>query len=129
MLRLLKPCLFTVRINLIVIRVADIERSACFYRALGLALTREKHGTGPEHYSADLEGTIFELYLRSPDQEGTSRVRLGFTVDQLDRVVNACLTAGARLVEPVKESPWGRRAVIEDLDGHKIELTEDTSRS
>lgn len=117
------------RINLIVIRVSDIERSACLYRALGLALTREKHGTGPEHYSADLEGTIFELYPQSTDQEGTSRIRLGFTVNQLDRVVNACVTAGARLVASPKESSWGRRAVIEDPDGHKIELTEDTRRS
>jgi lactoylglutathione lyase len=116
------------RINLIVIRVSDIERSACFYQALGLVLIREKHGSGPEHYSADLEGTIFELYPRS-DPEGTSQVRLGLTVNQLDRVVSACLTAGARLVAPPKESPWGRRAVIEDLDGHKIELTEGTKRS
>ena len=116
------------RINLIVIRVFDIERSACFYQALGLALTREKHGSGPEHYSADLEGTTLELYPRS-DQEDTSRVRLGFTVNKLDRVVNACVTAGARLVAPARKSQWGRRAVIEDPDGHKIELTENTRRS
>jgi catechol-2,3-dioxygenase len=44
------------RINLIVIRVSDIDRSAAFYRALGLVLVKERHGTGPEHYSADLKG-------------------------------------------------------------------------
>jgi catechol 2,3-dioxygenase-like lactoylglutathione lyase family enzyme len=50
------------RINLIVLRVSDVERAEAFYRLLGFEFTRHAHGAGPEHYSAELNGVVFELY-------------------------------------------------------------------
>jgi hypothetical protein len=112
------------KLNLVVIRVADLERAANLYRALGLPLVRERHGTGPEHYSADIQGTILELYPRQPGSEGTTQVRLGFAVDDLEKAVDSIQAAGGRIVSPAQASPWGRRAVIEDIDGHRIECVE-----
>ena len=36
-------------LNLVVIRASDLERAARFYAALGIRLSRERHGSGPEH--------------------------------------------------------------------------------
>ena len=34
------------------------------------------------------------------------------------------VSAGGRLVTAPNDSPWGRRAVIDDPEGHRIELTQ-----
>ncbi len=112
------------KLNLVVIHVANLQESASFYSSLGLSLVRERHGTGPEHYSADLGGTVLELYPRRSESEGTAQTRLGFSVNGLDGILAACLSSGGRLVAAAKDSPWGRRAVLQDPDGHKIELIE-----
>jgi catechol 2,3-dioxygenase-like lactoylglutathione lyase family enzyme len=36
-------------LNLVVIRSADLNRAARFYAALGIHLSRKRHGSGPEH--------------------------------------------------------------------------------
>ena len=51
-----------VRINLLVLRVADVEISRSFYAYLGLDLIPEKHGTGPLHYSCTMQETVMEIY-------------------------------------------------------------------
>ena len=49
-------------LTLVVLRSPDIDRLKAFYEALGLALTAERHGNGPDHYSATLGSTIIEFY-------------------------------------------------------------------
>ena len=110
------------KLNLVVIRVADLERSADFYRSLGLSLVKERHGSGPEHYSAEIQGTVLELYPRQSEAEETRHVRLGFAIEDLDEVVGGIHECGSRVISSAKDSPRGRRAVIADPDGHKIEL-------
>jgi catechol 2,3-dioxygenase-like lactoylglutathione lyase family enzyme len=39
-------------INLIVIKAADIDRAASFYRLLGFSMEKHQHGSGPLHYCA-----------------------------------------------------------------------------
>lgn len=112
------------KLNLVVIRVDDLEASRRFYSAIGLRLAEERHGSGPPHYSADLDGVVVEFYPRSANLDRTSPTRLGFSVQDVDEVVAACQNAGGRVITPAKDSPWGRRAVVEDPDGHKIELVE-----
>ena len=56
------------RLNLVVLRVADIERSVEFYRRVGLAFTPHAHGTGPQHYACETDGCVFELYAATPEQ-------------------------------------------------------------
>lgn len=112
-----------VRLNLLVIRSDCIERAASFYAALGFDFGRHVHGRGPEHFAAEDAGLVFEIYPRVGDASGTAEVRLGFAVDSVDDAVAALVAKGAKLRAALRESPWGRRAVVEDLDGHAVELT------
>ena len=102
-------------VNLVVIRCADIERAATFYRALGLVLTRESHG-GPVHYSSQLGDCVFELYPLKPGASSTG-VRLGFVVSDVNSILAAVVLHGGKIIES------GARVVIEDVEGHRIELT------
>jgi catechol 2,3-dioxygenase-like lactoylglutathione lyase family enzyme len=111
-------------LNLIVLRVADIEHAMSFYRLLGLIFAKHTHGSGPEHYIAGLQDTWLELYPATPDQPVSSSTRIGFQVNDVDGLV-AQLSAveGAKVVVAAKESEWGHRAVVADPDGHRVELT------
>ena len=42
----------------------------------------------------------------------------------VDAIVQRLEEAGAKVVFAPKSSPWGRRAVVEDPDGHRVELTD-----
>jgi lactoylglutathione lyase len=112
----------SVALNLVVLRSSDIARAAEFYTKLGLRFTRHQHGNGPEHFAAELGSGVFELYPVAPDGPSTLGTRVGFSVPSLDAAI-ASLAAypGAILAAP-KDSPWGRRAVIADPDGHRVEL-------
>jgi predicted enzyme related to lactoylglutathione lyase len=111
------------RLNLVVLRVADIERSAVFYRLLGLEFTKHAHGSGPQHYASEANGFVFELYPSSAEQPASSSARIGFVVPDVDAAA-AMLSnvAGTKLVAAPKDSPWGRRAVVADPDDHRVEL-------
>ena len=111
-------------LNLVVIRSPDIDRAVLFYRNLGLQFTKHAHGSGPEHYSCEGGGLVFEIYPLRPTDAPTSAARLGFVVEQVDSLLKAFVELGAEIVSPPKDSPWGRRAVVRDLDGHSIELVE-----
>ncbi len=84
-------------LNLCVIRSADIDRAAQFYRLLGLNLEKHRHGKGVLHYSAELEATVFEIYPRKNDADSTASVRLGFRVTSIESVI-AALQEGGQIV-------------------------------
>src|SRR4051812_37151198 len=109
-------------LNLVVIRSADLERAARFYEALGVHLTRERHGSGPEHLAGAAGTVILEVYPRGGVD--TLGVRLGFRVASVSASVTEVQAAGGTLVSPPQDSPWGSRAVVADPDGHRIELVE-----
>lgn len=113
----------TPRVNLVVLRVTDIDRAAAFYRLLGFQFLKHAHGTGPQHYASDADGFVFELSPATAEQGVSSSTRIGFAVGNVDDAA-AKLSAfpGARLVTAPKDSEWGRRAVVADPDGHRIEL-------
>lgn len=110
------------QLNLVVLRSSDIDRGAMFYREMGLLFTKHAHGSGPEHYSAEVNGVVFELYPFTPKSFSTAETRIGFRVDSVDGVVNLVTKIGAVIVSPPADSEWGRRAVVKDFDGHIIEL-------
>src|SRR5260221_11549354 len=95
------------RLNLVVVRVADLERSAAFYRSMQVSLVKERHGAGPDHYSADLVGVVVELYLRRSESEATTQTRLGFLVEKLDDVLSAWQASRGELIPAAKKLPWG----------------------
>ena len=120
----------TPRVNLLVLRVADIDRAVAFYQLLGFAFSKHAHGTGPQHYASDAGGFVFELYPATSEQGTSSSTRIGFAVANVDDAA-AQLSSfkGARLVTAPKDSEWGRRAVVADPDGHRIELVAATDGS
>jgi catechol 2,3-dioxygenase-like lactoylglutathione lyase family enzyme len=112
------------KLNLLVLRVADVAKSRAFYEALGLQLVEERHGSGPDHLSARLEGSVLELYPASQASPATEVLRFGLMINDLARTVDQAVLAGGVLVTPPGDTAWGKRAVIAAPDGHKIELTE-----
>jgi lactoylglutathione lyase len=113
-------------LNLVVIRSPDLERSASFYRVLGLSFQKHRHGSGPEHLITELGPIVFEIYPREDDSDSTASTRIGFRVPSVDAAVEQLQQIGVTVVSPPKDSPWGRRAVVDDFDGHRVELTEAT---
>jgi predicted enzyme related to lactoylglutathione lyase len=110
-------------LNLVVLRVADIERAAGFYRLLGLTFVRHAHGSGPQHYACEGDGLVLELYPATAVQPVTASVRIGFAVEDVDRAVAMLRgAAGAEVILPPTDSEWGRRAIVADPDGHRVEL-------
>lgn len=110
------------KLNLLVIRSPDIDRAARFYRALGLLMTRHAHGAGPQHYASEVDGCVFEIYPTKVGATETRGTRFGFLVDAVDELVPSLVDLGAEILEPARDSEWGRRAVVRDLDGHVVEL-------
>ena len=109
-----------IALNLVVLRCSDMARAAAFYSRLGLQFTQHQHGKGPEHYAAELGGSVFELYPQAPDGPSTLGTRIGFSVTSLDEVMGAL--GECPIISAPKDSEWGRRAVVADPDGHRIEL-------
>jgi predicted enzyme related to lactoylglutathione lyase len=112
------------RFNLIVLRVADLEQATCFYELLDFQFVKHAHGAGPQHYSAEANGVVFELYSATTDQPVSTSARIGFAVDQVNEIAARLAEfPGAKLIAPPRDSEWGRRAVVADPDGHRVELT------
>lgn len=111
------------RLNLLVLRARDASALAGFYSALGLTFVRHRHGSGPEHFAFEDQDGVFEIYPAN-DSGPTQSLRLGFSVQDVRSAVNHAVAAGGRLVSPPAESPWGFRAVVSDLEGHRVELSQ-----
>lgn len=114
-------------LNLVVIRVVDLERSRNFYSGLGLTFTLEKHGAGPEHLTARTGGAVFELYPSGRSGE-TIGVRLGFTVGSLKLAIEKVELAGGKVLALTDIKPGPSSAVLQDPDGHKVEIVEEDDK-
>lgn len=105
------------------IRAHDLERAHHFYATLGLSFHRHRHGSGPEHLTCEADDFVFEIYPhRGLESTGT---RLGFLVPDVDACVDALRQHGYDVPTPARDSPWGRRAVATDPDGHRVEITQE----
>jgi len=113
------------KLDLLVLRARDPETLARFYSLLGLSFREEQHGSGPKHLGCDLGGTVLEIYPLVDDRDATSGTRLGFRVSSLDPVLRAVSGLGeGHILRDAEATRWGRRAVVVDPEGHKIELVE-----
>lgn len=117
----------TISCNLIVLRSENLERARAFYGALGLEFVRHAHGKGPLHLAAEMHDQVFEIYPLRQGDTPTSSTRIGFSVPSVDTAYTELLAAGGTSASAPKPSPWGRRAVVTDPDGHRIELSESAS--
>jgi lactoylglutathione lyase len=114
-------------LSLVVIRAHDIERLAAFYGALGYHFTKHRHGKGPEHLSSTIGQTVFEIYPANNAEESTTSNRLGFSVPSLTSALEKLRHLEATIVTEPSQTEFGRRAVVKDFEGHKVELYESTS--
>src|SRR5262245_40093548 len=55
-IRCLSHVMSNVTLNLVVLRSTDMARAAEFYSRLGLQFRQHRHGSGPEHFAAELPG-------------------------------------------------------------------------
>jgi lactoylglutathione lyase len=111
-------------LSLVVIRAQDIDRLARFYAALGFRFTKHRHGKGPEHLSSTIGGTVFEIYPANNAGESTVSTRLGFSVPSLANALGHLRGLEATVLVEPSDTPFGRRAVVKDFEGHKVELYE-----
>ena len=112
-------------LNLLVIRSAQPAQAAAFYGLFLPDFDYHRHGKGPMHYACELDGFVFEIYPLSAQQsQPDTFTRLGFGVTQLDDILTKIELAGYSILEPAKNSPWGYRAVVQDVDGRKVELVQ-----
>ena len=109
-------------LNLVVLRSTDMSRAVAFYNRLGLRFSQHRHGNGPEHFSAELAGAVFEIYPATPNGPSTLGTRVGFRVPSVDAALAALGDYPGAVLSPAKDSEWGRRAVVADPDGHRVEL-------
>ena len=103
--------------------VSDIE----FYKkAFGATeLWRLNNPDGSVHVAAfAIDGTMFRLHeegdrSKSPDKAGTTTVTIGLVVDDVHAVVEQAVVAGAVVLSPVIDYPYGyRQGEIRDPFGH-----------
>ena len=113
------------KINLVVLKTYRPDDLASFYEQLGIKFENHKHGNGPQHYAAEIDNVVFEIYpLPKDKQQADDTVRLGFTVNDLDSTIERLRNAGGKIVKEAGMTEWGYVSIVEDLDGRKIELKE-----
>ena len=111
-------------LSLVVIRAQDIDLLATFYEALGLRFTKHRHGKGPEHLSSTIGEMVFEIYPSEGANQSTTATRLGFSVPSLSTALDKLQGLNVTVLAQPSETEFGRRAVVKDFEGHKVELYE-----
>lgn len=111
-------------LNLIVIRTADMLCLVNFYNLLGLEFDYHKHEQGVYHYSAKLGETVFEIYpLLKSQIEADISTRLGFKIDNFEEKIGLL---SKFIVSKPMETEFGICAILQDSDGRKVEIYEDS---
>jgi lactoylglutathione lyase len=112
----------------LVLFARQLDRTAAFYRAIGLPLADEDHGDGPRHLAGEIGPVHFAIYAadhpegRSPKWRQPGSSFSGFYVASLDDTLTAL--ADAPVLAGHQERPWGCRAVVEDPDGRAVEINQ-----
>lgn len=111
-------------LNLLVIRSDNPEETAAFYELFLPPFEYHRHGNCPMHYSVVINDVVLEIYPLLRGQESADRsARLGFQVDDLDQILERLAQANHTILTPATLSDWGYRAIVQDPDGRKVELT------
>jgi lactoylglutathione lyase len=111
-----------IQLNLVVIRSTNLDKSVNFYRMLGLSFVKHRHGSGLEHFSSQIGQLVFEIYPQITNTQITTATRLGFQVSDLDSIGMKLQQENISIVTQPTESEWGRRSVVIDPDGHRIDF-------
>lgn len=108
------------KLSLLVLRTPRMEDLRRFYSTLGASFQSEKHGTGPEHFSAVLsDDLVLEIYPCVDGAAPDSTLRLGLSVSNIHESLKQLGQGGIP-----RQTQWGLRAVVRDPDGRAIELVQ-----
>jgi predicted enzyme related to lactoylglutathione lyase len=111
------------KINLLVIKTANIHTLKDFYCLLGCEFEYHCHEQGIFHYAANIEGVVFEIYpLPKEISKVDKSTRLGFEVADLAEMMVNLKENKVKIISELKQTETGIFAIIADLDGRKIEL-------
>lgn len=111
------------KINLIVIRTENLDLLKSQYELLGMKFENHRHGNGPFHYAYESNGMTFEIYhLTKSMEKADGNLRLGFDVPDLAKVIERLKNTDWIIKSDIQETEWGMTAIVQDLDGRKIEL-------
>lgn len=113
---------------------SDIDKTAEFYKAIGLNLAKSVHGWGPHYSYLDIlkNGTqdiIFQIFSLDAGHMIAPQ-NLGFDVEDLSSVIGKLIEMKAPLLRPfiLMKHPEMRdgctRAVFKDPDGRTVSLTQ-----
>ena len=113
-------------LRLLVIRTTDQKRLVDFYSQLGLTFEYHKHENSPYHYSATINKSIIEIYpLAKGQTEADKNLRVGFSVNEFDLIINNLKKNQVKFITEPFESDFGFMTIVEDPDGRKVELYKD----
>ncbi|WP_298517949.1 VOC family protein [uncultured Kordia sp.] len=111
------------RLNLLVIRTPNPAVLKDQYEKLGFQFEYHQHGNGPFHYASEQNGFVFEIYpLTKSQQKADNSTRLGFDVANLEAKIKMLESSTWKILSKPKETAWGLTALVQDLDGRKVEL-------
>lgn len=120
------------RLLAVILEVADLERSAAFYReGFGIPLQPEDHGgddrwiSGAHASYSWHEGAFlhFALYAAKGGEIATG-AQIGFATPDLEAAHARLLATGAEVIHPPRPEPWGPTARYHDADGNVVSLTQ-----
>ena len=111
------------KINLLVIRTENPEKLKTQYEKIGFEFDYHKHGNGPFHYASEKDDFVFEIYplIKSMNKTDNS-IRLGFKIENLELTIEKIRKTDWNILSEIKLYEWGKTAIIQDIDGRKIEL-------
>jgi predicted enzyme related to lactoylglutathione lyase len=112
----------------IVLFAEDPERTASFYRALGVVLKPEDHDEFL-HLAGDVNGVHFAVYRgatsgRDVAWREAGNTFVGFWVESLEATRDAVMELGSEVLQEHQCREWGCRTVVTDPDGRTIELNQ-----
>lgn len=111
------------KLNLIVIRTQNPEALKSQYELLGMTFEYHKHNKGPYHYASEIDGCVFEIYpLTKSMTVADASLRLGFEINNLIQTLETLKNTNWKILAEVQQTPWGLTAIIQDIDGRKVEL-------
>ncbi|MGR3467940.1 MAG: VOC family protein [Shimia sp.] len=96
--------------------VASLKAALVFYGSLGF---EQAWAAGP---MAGLSYGACSIFLREDEGAFTPHT-VWINATDVDAAHDAWVAAGARIVAPLADMPWGvRQATFEDLEGHRLIL-------
>ena len=123
----------TGRITAIILDVADLAASTRFYRDLiGLALHQgadneapgDRWISGAHAATSWTDGAFLHFALYRSKGEVTRGAQVGFACDDLAAAHARLAAAGAPVIHPPRQEPWGETARYSDPDGNVVSLTQ-----